>query len=701
MGIMNKMRENTPIVLWVLVFAFGVIWVLQDSQVFDSVSQGRFQNIAQVDGETVSYEAYARALEQQRQAYQAQTGESVPPQLYDLYEQQVFDALVDDIIREKEMERLGVRVSDEEVLEMVLGEDPDPLIKQQFGDGTGGINRDLLRSVIDNPEARPDWIRVEEYLRAKRRREKFEKLIEATVRVSDAEVKAEYLKRNRKADVRYVALRYADIADDSVALSERELGAFYNRNKEDFRRSKSFDLQFVSFSTAPSAADSAQGAEDLELLREDFAAAEDDSLFLARNAGERPYSSSFFRVDELDPEVAEAIFDDPTPGRIAGPVRVRNQWHLIKITDVRSAEEIAVNARHILIGSTEDDSEEDQAGARRTAQDLMRRIRGGEDFAELAREYSTDPGSGSRGGDLGWFGPGRMVDEFEKASFGARVGALVGPVKTQFGYHIIEVLDRADREVQIADFVVTIRPSVATVSDVEERAADLQYFASESGDFVGEAAKMEGLTVDSARVEADAQVVPGLGSSGDIRAFLASAVTGDVSDVVELNDRFVVLYVRGVTEAGYREFEEVRAELEPRARLERKKELQSEALRAAIDANDGLDAVASSLDTIVRTANGVTQNNTLVPTLGREPRFVGAALGMAEGERSTIIEGENSAYVLEVTRVYDVDVDSISEAELQGLRRELTNRKRQQVTTGWLAELRNNADVTDFRTRFQ
>jgi peptidylprolyl isomerase/peptidyl-prolyl cis-trans isomerase D len=698
---MNKMRENTPIILWILVFAFGVIWVLQDSQVFDSVSQSRFENVAEVDGETVSYETYARALEQQRQAYQAQTGESVPPQLYDLYEQQVFDALVDDIIREREMERLGVRVSDEEVVEMVVGEDPDPLIKQQFSDGSGGINRDLLRSVIDNPEARPDWIRVEEYLRAKRRQEKFNKLIEATVRVSDAEVKAEYVKRNLKVDAQYVALRYADIPDDSVALSERQLGAFYNRNKEDFRREKSFDLRFVNLSAAPSAADSLQTREDLELLRDDFAAAEDDSLFIARNGGERPYSSSYFRADELEPEVATVVFENPSTEDLVGPIQVGEQWHLIKVNDIRPADDIAVNARHILIGATESDSDADQAEARQQARELLNRIRGGEDFADLARQYSTDAGSGSRGGDLGWFGPGRMVAEFEEAAFGARVGSVVGPVKSQFGYHIIEVLDRADREVQIADFVMSIRPSVATVSEVEERAADLQYFASESGDFAGEAAKFEGIEVDSARVEADAQVVPGLGSSGDIRAFLATAGVGDISDVIELDQGFAVLFVNGVTEAGYRPFEEVRAEIEPRARLERKKELQVERLRDAVESADNLSDVASELETIVRTANNVAQNNTLVPTLGREPRFVGAALGMQEGGRSPVIEGENSAYVLTVSRVYEVDPESMSDVASQRIRRELTNRKRQQVTSGWLAELRRNADVTDFRTRFQ
>lgn len=91
-------------------------------------------------------------------------------------------------------------------------------------------------------------------------------------------------------------------------------------------------------------------------------------------------------------------------------------------------------ARHILV--------EDKAKADK----LMAEIEGGADFAELAKEHSTDTGSGAQGGDLGEFGPGQMVPEFDEAVFGAEVGELVGPVQTQFGFHIIEVTGKTEGE---------------------------------------------------------------------------------------------------------------------------------------------------------------------------------------------------------------------------------------------------------------
>jgi parvulin-like peptidyl-prolyl isomerase len=99
-----------------------------------------------------------------------------------------------------------------------------------------------------------------------------------------------------------------------------------------------------------------------------------------------------------------------------------------------------VSAAHILIktDATAKDTKEDEAKALAKIQDLLKQIRGGADFAELAKKHSEDPGSGSQGGDLGFFGKGRMVPEFEKAAFSMKDGEVSEPFKTQFGYHIIK-----------------------------------------------------------------------------------------------------------------------------------------------------------------------------------------------------------------------------------------------------------------------
>jgi peptidyl-prolyl cis-trans isomerase D len=445
MGTMTKLRENTGVVLWILVIAFGVIWVLQDSGGLDFVGGAAGTNIIIVDGDPITVEEYRMAVDAQVQRYQQQTGESMPPQMMERERERVFEMLVADRLRVREMDRMGIRVTDDEVYEMVRGDNPHPIILAYFGDGQGNVNHALLDNFIANPEARQDWIQIEEFLRQERRAEKLENLITSSVRVSDAEVQDEYLRRNRTATVQWVGLRYADVPDSEVNLSDRDLRRFYDQNREDFSRERTYDIEYVLISKMPSAEDSAMIARDMERLREEFAAAEDDSLFLIQRGSERPYSSSWFRADELEPELASAIFDSPSAGSIVGPVFAGGSVHLVRVQEVRQAEQPVIRARHILVRSSTPDPEIEQR-----LNGIRNQIEGGASFDAMARQHSQD-NTASIGGDLGWFSRGRMVEPFENAAFDASVGSVVGPVRTTFGYHLIQVTDRADQELRLAD----------------------------------------------------------------------------------------------------------------------------------------------------------------------------------------------------------------------------------------------------------
>ena len=695
MGVMNKLRENTGVILWILVISFGIIWVLQDSGAFDVVGRTG-DTIAEVNGDPISYQEYVRAVEAQMQAYQQQTGEAPTPQMSDLIREQVFNALVEERLREQAMERLGITVTDDEVVQMVLGDNPHPIIKAYFGDENGNVNRALLQNFIDNPAAREDWIRLEEYLRAERARQKLEQLLLATVRVSDQEVAEEYRRRTLRADARYVALRYAEVPDDSVTVTESDLRRYYNEHRDDFQRKRTYRVAYVTLPKNPTAEDTSQVLEELNRLKERFAQTENDSLFLARYASERPFTDAFFRRDELDPALGDVVFDDPQPGKVVGPVVAGGLAHLVKIRAVRPSEETVIRARHILIRAPEDNPEARQQ-ARQEALELKRQLEQGADFATLAREHSDDPGSARRGGDLGWFGRGRMVEPFEEAAFSAPIGRVVGPVETRFGYHLIEVTGRSSVEVQIADLAMRLAPSLATLNRIQERMEDLAYYAEESGDFEGEAQRM-GLQVQEMRVEEDQQFLPGIGQSRAVLNFLAGADEGDVSQVIELDDRFIVLQLVEVIPKGYRSFEEVREEIRPRVLLEKKKEVQVARMRRALQQH-GFDGLAEALGTTVQTVTQLSYNQTLIPGLGREPRFVGTVFGLQEGETSGVVEGENAAFVVQLTKLYEPP--PLGEQMREQIRQQLLNQRRQQVLTQWLAALREQADIKDYRRRFE
>lgn len=131
------------------------------------------------------------------------------------------------------------------------------------------------------------------------------------------------------------------------------------------------------------------------------------------------------------------------PGETAKAVRSPNGFHVLQLEDKRSAlrtQEVAVHrARHILIRVDAQVSEEQ---ARRRVIDLRRRLDLGADFAQLARDFSQDPGSAARGGELDWAYPGDLVPEFERAMFGLQPGQISEPVRSVFGIHLIQLLER-------------------------------------------------------------------------------------------------------------------------------------------------------------------------------------------------------------------------------------------------------------------
>nr|WP_262886189.1 peptidylprolyl isomerase [Rhodothermus marinus] len=226
---------------------------------------------------------------------------------------------------------------------------------------------------------------------------------------------------------------------------------------------------------------------------------------------------------------------------------------------------------------------------------------------------------------------------------------------------------------------------------------DLAYYAEESGDFEGEAQRM-GLQVQEMRVEEDQQFLPGIGQSRAILNFLAGADEGDVSQVIELDDRFIVLQLVEVIPKGYRSFEEVREEIRPRVLLEKKKEVQVARMRRALQQH-GFDGLAEALGTTVQTVTQLSYNQTLIPGLGREPRFIGTVFGLQEGTTSGVVEGDNAAFVVQLTKLYEPP--PLGEQMREQIRQQLLNQRRQQVLTQWLAALREQADIKDYRRRFE
>ena len=684
---MNKLRENTGVILWILVLSFGIIWTLQDSNVFDTVNRPD-RHAAVVNGKTISTQEYQDAIEQQRQRFRQQMNREITPNMEDLIRKQAYNQLVNNSLLEQEMERLGITVTNAEIENMVFGENPHQIIRQQFADSTGQINYQLLQNMAQNPQANPQFLRLERYLEKQRRREKMNSLIQSTVHVSEEDIKEHHWSQNASASVQYVAQRYASVSEDSISVTESDLQAYYDNNKEDFKRKKTLTLDYVTLSKEPTAEDTAAVLGDLKELRADFAEARNDSLFLEQNASEWSFSNEYATPDQLDEAVSSAIFEDPTPGRIAGPVAGGSFAHLIKIRDVKPTDGPYIRASHILLESDEENS--DLRDRLSTIRDSIES--GAASFAAMARQYSEDQ-SASEGGDLGWFGEGRMVPAFEDAAFSADPGSLVGPIKSKFGYHLIRVHQRTTTKVQIADLAFNLSPSQGTLSEKKSTLENVAFYASDNSSFEAEAER-ENLTIQQVQAQADQESVPGLGQSQALPRFMKQAQRGDISDVFELDDKFALVKVTEVKPKGYRPFEEVKAQIRPQVVKQKKKAILSRRMNAALQST-GFDGLPQALGTELRSQSNLSFTTESVPGVGADPTFTGTVFGLAEGKTSGVVEGENAAFVVRVTTMNEpAELTASKRAEI---RKELLKERRKQVSNQWLAALKEEATIKDQR----
>ncbi|MDZ7772511.1 MAG: SurA N-terminal domain-containing protein [Balneolaceae bacterium] len=333
---MAKMRESTGVILWVLIFSFGILWVLADTQFFDAIQAGP-RSLGSVNGEAVSYEEYNNLINSYSRQYSQQTGNSMNAEQRASYEEQAWDDLVTRKLLEQKMDQLGITVTDQEVVNMITGENPDPFIRQQFGGEDGTIDRTALQNAINSPENSEVWIAIEQQLRQKRRQQKMTSFMQSGMVVSSHEVERRYVRNNSSADISYVRFPYADISEEEIGVSEQELRDYYQDNQDAYHRNESYEFRYASFDKTPTAQDTARTYRELSNLREDFAQAEDDSLFLNRYQSTTPYNNEYVAKGDVR-EIFQRVTEMEN-GEVSEVIRDDGRAHLIKKLD-ETAEEV-------------------------------------------------------------------------------------------------------------------------------------------------------------------------------------------------------------------------------------------------------------------------------------------------------------------------------------------------------------------------
>lgn len=647
----NKMTK------WVVGFVAVAIAAFVLNDLFgngnQSIFSGSNNEVGEIGGHTVMLEEYQAAIKGRESNYilnfGRQPGEREMPSL----RQQAWDMLIARYAIIPQYEKVGVKVSSDEEWDIIQGRNVDENIKLSFTDSAGNFDRRSLISYLQSLDAQPvnseqriRWNVFRADLVPARERIKFENLILKSNYVTEAEAEREYHLQNDVAEVKFIYIPFYAISDSLVSVSEAELKAYYNKNKEKYKVAHTRNLSYVSFPVIPSSSDSTEIREELEQIGVDLKATTEDSVFAVINTdGINAFAR--YTPDKLPAFLADRVAS-MSPGTVIGPLQDGGRYKVAKLVSINKDTVYNAKASHILV-RWENTTAEAKKGAREKAQRILNDIKAGASFAAKAQEFGSD-GTASRGGDLGWFKSGQMVKPFEDAVFKAtRPGLINTLVETEFGYHIIEVTGVKDNvSYTMAIIEREITPSDETQNEAY-RKADLFASAAQGLEEFKAAATKENLTVYDAQDVGTTDIrVNNLDDARSLVLWLfRDAKQGKVSTVFDVQSSYVVAVMTGEMEEGFKPFEQVKEEITPLVKNELRGKMIVEKLKGM---SGSLDEMAASFgpDATVSSSSDLKLSSNSLPTVGLDPIAVGKAFALETGSKSTPFAGVNGVLIIEM-----------------------------------------------------
>ncbi len=692
MPMMAKMRSLAPAFILTVGGLFVLFMVVYDSNVLEALGGGRVNTIGSVNGVDITYPEFLERFEQQRDLQQRQTGQDLSEDDIERLRDQVWDAMVTSILFQQMIDEYGLTVSDDEIREEILGENPPDFLKQNFIDSLGVFNRQLYEEAIFDPRNREPLLEAEEYVRQTKLSSKLQSLIFASVHVGEDEVKRRYIEQNINIDMRYAMFDLNLVSDNDIKVEDSDLLAYYEKNKNQHKMQPQRKLRYVLFSNQPTADDTLTVRRSLENVLNRIENDTTEFKEFVEIYSELPYSRDTFSVSFLTPEVVQALNNAET-GSVVGPYLTNQGYALFKFYGTAPTDEVMARASHILINQYEDDAKNLEE-----ADKIYQKLLGGADFGSLAKEHSQDPGSAEKGGDLGYFGKGMMVPEFENAVFNGKVGEVQKPVQSTFGFHIIKVNERVNRKYIVERIVNPIKQS-ATSRDLMFTAAMDFSFVAKKNNFTKEAELMN-YTVQETPHFVKTTTVPGLGANKRLVDFSFENGLNTISDPFKVFNGYVVVQIMDIKPEHFKPFDEVKEQIRPFVIREKKFEkTRLMAEEAYNKINGDLDKVSQFNERVQvqQTGKFLPQGN--IPNVGRDFAITNEALHIELNKVSEPIRGQRGYFLIKVTERSPFDETTYQNFSAN-IRNTLLQEKRSRYTGQWVEKMKENAKIIDNRHLF-
>ena len=596
-------------------------------------------------------------------------------------EDNAFNEYVRKEVLDEEFEKLGIVCTSDELNDMIHGKHVHPWILQfSIFNGPNGFSKDSVKKFISMLETEPagadndarnnwiqqreSWSEREKQLKEARKADKYVTLINKGVFVNKLEAENQHHGLYDKKEVSFVLQRYKSIPVDEVAITDEDIKNFYEEHKNDlaYEQQEARDLRMVFFPVAATEEDIVNLEGNLIELKKSFTSSQNPLGFIYQNSDSNFLSDStvfamasgdklIYSPNSVSGNYPETIDDEIQAseiGDIVGPFMAynsdlkREEIGIARVLDLPTQKQAWV--RHILISSGAKRTEQE---AKAIADSVMRVIRANDNFVEMVTTMSEDPGSIANNGEYKWFKEGMMVPTFNDASFNGAIGQLQ-LVKTSYGYHIVEVLGRADRKTPVLALVTKIIiPSDATLRSIESIAYDyiLEVSNLEEDSAFSIVANEHALGVQSTRVYLSDDFILGIEDSDPMLGYAFSEITGEGTLSAPLldKDKYVVAIVDNKIEAGTPEFEDVKEYM----RIPTLQDKQAEVYIEKMSGKSSLEEIGPSLTQGVNQTVEVTFLGNSVYAGGQaEPEIMGELFtNIPVGQMTKPMKGKEGVYV--------------------------------------------------------
>jgi len=705
MSIIQSIREKYA-AIGIAVIAISLIaFILMDAL---SSRSGLFNDqnttVGKINGKIIDRNEFDFKVKSLEDNYRSR-GMDVNDQMRQQLMESMWNNEIDQNILSSEYEKLGITFTSTDKEDGLFGDNAPNEFKESFKDPKTGLYdpeaaRQQLKKILKTGKDAKAKAEIENYIKeaviAPGLRNKYINLLKGSVYYPKWLYDKEQTDLQSLASINYVNIPYTSLNDSTLKVTDKEIEAYLEKNKEQFKEDKSVNISYVVFDGTPTSSDSLKIKEDLLAKKSEFTQSSDIKTYLNINSSESNFDDAYTAKSKIITPAGDSLFYLNT-GTVYGPYLDGASYTLAKFIDKKTLPD-SVKCRHILIATNNQ-----QTGvilpdsvAKKKADSLATAIANGSDFSQLASQFSDDPGSKDKGGeyDFSLENFASLARPFAEFIFYRQSGSK-SVIKTDFGYHYIEVISQKNptEAYKFAYLKKKILPSQETLDFASAEATKFAASATDKKSFEKTCTDIK-ISPRTADLKASEYTIIGLGSARPLIRWAFENKVGTVSNIENIGDLVVIALVNEKNDKGIISIKAARPLVESII-LNNKK--TSEIVSKAGKVTD-LNSVASKFSQSIQRADSILFSSQFITNLGAEPKVVGAAFNKTYTKSvSDPIAGNSGIFYLQV--LSNGLVASAGESYIIK-RAQMEQNIKGSIIYKSVESLKKTADIEDNRIRF-